>query len=94
MRFYQIKSGARFYWPGRTSSYCLKCTWLVAYHLQAQRFAVMAPWAAVNDVAEEHEDEIPAAERVRSAHQQAMGILFIIGLILAAIIWFLVMSAS
>lgn len=90
MRFYEIESGARFYWSGRASSYCLKCTWLVAYHLQAQRFAMMVPWSAVGDVEVGHEDQLPDQARIRSAHQQALGLLVFIAILLTALIWFLV----
>lgn len=90
MRFYEIQPGSRFYWSGRVSSYCLKCTWLVAYHLQAQRFALMVPWSTVGDVEIEHEDELPDVERIRSAHQQAIGLIVITAVLLTALIWFLV----
>ena len=93
MRFYEVQPGARFYWSGRASSYCLKCTWLVAYHLQAQRFAMMIPWSAVGDVEAEHEDELPEPSRIRSAHRQALGLLIFIAVMLVLLIWYLVLRA-
>lgn len=87
MRLYQVPSGARFFWPGtarQVGAYCLKCTWLVVYHIPAQRFAVLGPWTAVRDVELVHEDELPSEERVQRAHQQALGLfLFVIILLIA-----------
>ena len=83
MRFYQVPQGARFYWPGnraQSGAYALKCSSLVAYHITAQRFAVMFPFARVKDIEETHDDELPDQERVDKAHQQALGLLFFIAL--------------
>lgn len=89
MRLYNVTNGARFFWPGnrtQAGSYCLKCTWLVVYHMTSGRFAMLWPWTAVRDVEEEHTDELPSDGRIQRAHQQAMGLLMFGVILLIAIV--------
>jgi hypothetical protein len=94
MRFYQVPQGARFYWAGNGAqggAYVLKCTAVVAYHISAQRFALMSPLSKVSDVEITHDDPLPAPERIAQAHQQALGLLFFAGLLLLTLVmlvWF------
>ena len=88
MKLRQVPNGARFYWRGnkaQTGSYCLKCTWLVVYHLASGRFAVLGPWTAVQDVETEHDDTLPSDERIQKAHQQAVGLLLFLLIFLIAL---------
>jgi hypothetical protein len=94
MRFYQVPKGARFYWKGsraQSGAYALKCSSLVAYHIGMQRFAVMWPLAAVSDIEEEHDDTLPEQDRIDRAHQQALGMIFFILLLIVTavvILWY------
>ena len=95
MKLYQLPNGARFYWPGNRTqqgSYCLKCTWLVVYHLPSGRFAMLWPWTAVRDVEPAPDDPLPSPERIHKAHQQGVGLLLflvilLIGLAAVASLW-------
>lgn len=96
MKLSQVPVGARFYWSGnktQSGSYCLKCSSLVVYHLQSRRFAILWPWSEVDDVEVEHEDDVPAAERIQRAHQQAIGTIamlaLFVGLFFTAVWYFL-----
>lgn len=96
MRFYQVPTGARFYWQGNRTqpgAYALKCSSLVAYHITLQRFAIMWPLAQVGDVEETHEDELPDQTRIDRAHQQALGLLFFVVLLVVTmlvLVWYFV----
>ena len=96
MRIFQIPTGARFYWQGNRTqpgAYALKCTSLIAYHITLQRFAIMWPLAHAEDVETVHDDEFPDQARIDKAHQQALGIVFFITLVivtLVALFWYFV----
>jgi hypothetical protein len=50
------------------------------------RFALLWPWTAVRDVEESHTDELPSAERIQRAHQQALGLLMFGAILVIAIV--------